>query len=329
MTMHLLVATDGTDMALGALRQARALSQKRAATVQVLAVLPTAPPPPPRIDGSPADPAQSTDSAVTALRALVEHQLAGLGASTESWPVAVEIGPPAETIARTAAEVNADLILIGGPGPGADAVLGAETTLEVVHRGRIPVIAVASRVTDLPRRVLVGVDLHAPELSATTAILLEISDPRAIHLAHVAWEVGPSGPGDTDQWQRRFVARLAAQLEQLAGKVRLSTRAHVDVHVPIGDWDLGLLGLGRRLGVDLIATGSHAYGELGRAFTRSVSTAVLHGATCSVLIVPTLQAHASPPRASSPTGTVRRYTSPTRGTRAGNTPSPRNPPRSS
>ena len=293
MTMHLLVATDGTDAALGALRLARALSQKRGATVELLGILETTPPPPVRLDGSPADPSPTTTAAVDALRALVTRQLAGLGESAGRWPVAVEIGPPAETIARAAGERHATLILVGQPGAREDAAIGAEAVLDAVHRTGLPVLAVAGRVTDLPRRLLVGVDLHAPELSSTTKLLLEISDPSSIHLAHVAWEVGP-GASDGTQWEAGFVSRVAAQLERLAGDVRLATPAPVDVHVPIGDWDIGLLTLADRLAVDLIATGSHAYGELGRAFTRSVSTAVLHGAACSVLIAPTTLARPTP-----------------------------------
>ena len=78
----------------------------------------------------------------------------------------------------------------------------------------------------------------------------------------------------------------------------------MEVHVPVLDWDEGLVSLAERLGVDLIATGSHAYGELGRAFTRSVSTAVLHGAACSVLIVPTTGARTARQRASRATSSA-------------------------
>ena len=294
MTMHLLVATDGTGAAMGALRLARAIAQKRAATVNVVAVIPALPPPPPAVDGSPGDPSETEATDLFAMHDAIARQLAGLGESARRWPLRVRIGPAAETIAQAAREVGASLILMGRPRERDASAVDAETALDVLHLARLPVIAVSTAVTDLPRRLLVGVDLHAPALDSLTAVLLEIAEPRAIHLAHVAWEAGPSAPPETRPWKAGYVSRVAAQLEKLAGQVRLPTPAQVEVHVPVGDWDEGLVGLASRLGVDLVATGSHAYGELGRAFTRSVSTAVLHGVECSVLIVPTARAYTTP-----------------------------------
>ena len=294
MPMHLLVVTDGTDAALGALRLARALSQKRAATVDVLGVLAPLPPPPAAVDGSPGDPSAFAASAVLAMHDRISRQLGGLGGSVARGPIKVRIGAAAETIAQTAGEVGASLILVGRPRERSAPVVDAAATLDVVHLAHLPVMAVATAVTDLPRRFLVGLDLHAPALDSLMSVLREISEPAAIHLAHVAWEVGPSGPADTQPWKAGYVSRAAALLEKLAGELRPSISARIEVHVPLGDWDEGLVGLAGRLGVDLVATGSHAYGELGRAFTRSVSTAVLHGAACSVLIVPTPHARIDP-----------------------------------
>ena len=295
MTMHVLVATDGTGAALGALRLARALSAKRDATVDVLAVLPPLPSPPLRIDGSPGDRSEAEASAIFAMHEAIVRQLGVLGGSAGRWPVTVRVGPAAETIARTAREFGASLILVGRPRERVVAVVDAEVTLDVVHLSHLPVIAVPPAVTDLPRRFLVGVDLHAPALDSLTEVLLEISSPRVIHLAHIAWEVGPSGPHEAQAWKTGYVSRVTGQLEKLARGLRVSTPAQVEVHVPMGDWDEGLVGLANRLDVDLVVTGSHAYGELGRAFTRSVSTAALHGVACSVLIVPAAGARALAP----------------------------------
>jgi nucleotide-binding universal stress UspA family protein len=232
MAMHVLVASDGTDTALGALRLARALSQKRAAIVDVLAVLPPLPPPPVGVDGSPGDPSEAEASATFAMHAAVARQLGGLGGSAGRWPVRVRIGSPAETIAETAREAGTSLILMGRARERAMAVIDAETTLDVAHLAHLPVIAVSAAVTDLPRRFLVGVDLHAPELESVTAVLREISEPKAIHLAHVAWEVGPSGPRETQPWKAGYVSRVAAQLESVATELRLLTGRRVDVPTP-------------------------------------------------------------------------------------------------
>jgi nucleotide-binding universal stress UspA family protein len=295
MTMHLLVATDGTDAALAALRLARALSRQRAATVEVLSVVPSLPPPPARIDGTPREPSEIEQRTLDSMRATIERQLAGLGESTARWPIAVRMGGAAETIALTARDARASLILVGRHHrERAEPAIGVETVLDVVHLAHLPVIAVDRGLARLPRRVLIGVDIHAPELDSAPTLALQVADPSTIHLGHVAWEVGPTGRGGLEPWKEEFLSRVTTELETLAAQLRQSTHAQVEVHVPTGDWDLGLLALADRLDVDLIATGSHAYGALGRAFTRSVSTAVLRGAACSVLIAPTTTVSPSP-----------------------------------
>jgi nucleotide-binding universal stress UspA family protein len=291
MKTHLLVVTDGTDNSLGALRLARALLQKHGGTVDVLAVLPSLPDPAPSaIDGAPSAP-PNAEVALQGMHAIALWQLTALGKRVAAWPLRARLGHRAETIARTAAEVGASLIVVGRtPGDRTDAELDAEATLEVVHLARLPVLAVPKAVTDLPRRVLVGVDLHDGALDAAAALLLQVADPKTIHLAHVAWEVGPSARGEREEWKEAYLARVAAYVERLAAELRLSTQATVEVHVPVGEWDMELLDLSDTLEVDLIVTGSHGYGELGRAFTRSVSAAVVHRAECSVLVAPTTAA---------------------------------------
>ena len=164
MRMHVLVVTDGTDAALGALRLARALSEKRGATVGVLSVLPWLPPPPARVDGTPREAAEVERRAIESMRATIARQLSGLGESATTWPIAVRVGPAAETIALTAREARASLVLVGRHHrePAAPAI-GVETVLDVVHLAHLPVMAVGEKLAGLPRRVLVGVDLHAPE----------------------------------------------------------------------------------------------------------------------------------------------------------------------
>lgn len=61
----------------------------------------------------------------------------------------------------------------------------------------------------------------------------------------------------------------------------------VRTHVLGGNPATELLALADHLGVDLVTSGSQGYGFLSRALMRSVSTELVRGANCAVLIRPT------------------------------------------
>jgi nucleotide-binding universal stress UspA family protein len=54
----------------------------------------------------------------------------------------------------------------------------------------------------------------------------------------------------------------------------------------LGDPAAAVLAFAAAQGVDLIAAGSHGYGTIARTFLGSVSTRLVRGAECSVLVAP-------------------------------------------
>jgi nucleotide-binding universal stress UspA family protein len=84
---------------------------------------------------------------------------------------------------------------------------------------------------------------------------------------------------------------------------RLSWRAKVagghvaGEHLRMGEVDLEIVGLAKKLGADLIVMGCRGRGGIRRAIGGSVSDAVIRSAPCPVLVVPSNEMAEAPGRA--------------------------------
>jgi len=146
---HVLVATDGSEQSLKAARYLRDLFGEGApekisviAVVRPLAAVPFA-----SDFGEEEHAAQQADvdpgiySFHEAAQAAVERvaqELAGVDTQVETI---VRGGTPADQIVRTADELEADLIVIGGRGKGAmEAIVLGSVAYRVLHRAPCPVL---------------------------------------------------------------------------------------------------------------------------------------------------------------------------------------------
>jgi nucleotide-binding universal stress UspA family protein len=84
-----------------------------------------------------------------------------------------------------------------------------------------------------------------------------------------------------DSVQKDLTARLASIFEARKPGVDLEFFVHARIGQPVRE----ILDLAEEIGADLIVIGSHGRGAVGRLLLGSVSTAVLHGARCPVLVV--------------------------------------------
>jgi nucleotide-binding universal stress UspA family protein len=289
MLMHLLVATDGAPEAEGALRLALALHQEFGGNVDVLSVL--EPPPTPRFLGFaglnqeyPAPDPRAADR----LRGMAARQIALVGAGGLGWRILVEDGAPGPTIARLARDRGATLILLGLRPRGSEERVRTDSALDVIHVAHVPVILTVPATMGLPTAVLVALDFTTPSLEAARLVAAGPGRNAVIHLAHVALEAG--GRAGLREWEDTYKVGAAVRLEWIAAELR-STGASVRTHLLNGDPETEIQRLARSLGVEMIASGSHEYGYLGRAFARSVSTALLRDSACSVMITPAIEAH--------------------------------------
>lgn len=287
--MRILVATDGTAAALGALHLASALAERYHAVVEVVTVVPPFPVTPGPI-GELIGMSRSDleHAAVGATRERVGEQLARLGSPVAAWPLTVKVGQPAPTIVRVARRMGASLIVLGlGRHALADRVFGTETALQVMRVAHVPVLAVPAESRELPRTAVIAVDFtRFSEAAARTA--LRILAPGAqVHLAHVLWGPAPETrwvPGT--EWIEWYHASVTQQLEELARELEGAAKVRVRTHLLSGDPAGEVRRLADETQAELLAAGSHGTGFFGRVLMGSVSTRLVRGATCSVLIGP-------------------------------------------
>jgi nucleotide-binding universal stress UspA family protein len=218
-------------------------------------------------------------------REALRAHLRDAGGATSSWPVRVEMGSPPRAIAAHAAESGAARIVMGlGRHQALDRWLGSETALDVARLAHVPVLAVPEEARALPRSALAATDFSAFSLEAAASAAELLGEGGELHLAHVGWETADGAGGA--EWLRTYETGARDRLEQEARGLACSAHVRVRPHLLRGEAAAALLAFAERTGVELVATGSHGYGFFSRILMGSVSTRLLRGARCMVLVAP-------------------------------------------
>lgn len=281
----IVAATDGTDEAAVALKAAGALARHSGAEVIVLTVL----------EGLPllaADygmiipPMDADDGRRKALMHRVREQVSALGREAEGWKIEMREGDPASTIARTARELKARLIVCGlGHHDLLDRLFGGETALHALRLARTPILAVPPTFRDLPRRVVVAMDFSAPSINAARQALRVVDTARNIWLVHVAPTLEVQHEA-FNAWMKMFGEGIGPAFDRAKAEIGLSESVIVE-SVPLkGKPTKELLAFARSNQADLIITGSRGAGLIDRILVGSTATGILRGAECAVLAVP-------------------------------------------
>ncbi|HET8657330.1 MAG TPA: universal stress protein [Longimicrobiaceae bacterium] len=292
MSSGILVATDGRPGALGALRVARLLAQRRGSGVAVIAACePTGLYPPGSPYAVPVPPPYDAAAALEALRSRVHAQLAELGSGAADWPISVEKGSAAATIARAAVRQGAGLIVLGLRQPNAvERWLARETLLRLVHLADAPVLAVPERAAGLPRRAVLAVDFSEFSQRAARRVIDTLAPGARLYVAHATWtpvrEDGSADHAGWTEWERSYRAGVERRLEEFTAKLGLPDDVSAEVQVLAGDPGTAILRLADQVDADLIAAGSHGAGYFGRIVLGSVSGKLVHGSRCALLIAP-------------------------------------------
>ena len=285
----ILLATNGGPGALGAAHLALDAAAVHRARVEVVAVHD----PSPLLMGFD-DPFLSAYAAyemeaVEALRARVLAQLTEVGGVAPTWRVSVKRGPVAPMIARAAGECGATLIVLGLHHYAIhEHWIGRETPLRVMHLAHVPVLAVPPEVTALPQRVLIATDFGAVSLGAARDARALAAPGAALHLANVIPAEGePGGPLD-HAVKGSYQAMVKTRLAEIAVELAHGDSGRARVHVLSGDAGSAVLDLAEEVGADLIAVGSQSYSLFERLLLGSVPSRVVRGASCAVLVAPSL-----------------------------------------
>lgn len=291
--LRLLVATDGSDCASTAVELVAAIPWSPGSTVEVIGVAE------PRavLTGlpwlvAPAIDIDRTQAAVrdgarrTVMAARDRLRAAGLAAEAR-----VEDGRASDLIASVAADVAADLIVVGSRGHGAlETLLLGSTSAEVIDQARTPVLVARGRSLD---RVILAWD--GSDAARDAADLLKawpLGRDARMTVVSVAesrrWLELSAGLPPTDLTAIReavagSVTASRAAAEAMAAELReagLTARAEGREGDPAAE----IVAVAREQEADLVVVGTHGRTGLSRLVMGSVARNVLHHAHCSVLV---------------------------------------------
>jgi len=288
MSRTILVATDGTPAALGALRFAGEMADNKGSRVHVLGVVP----PVPVFDAGfmvALPEVELFEARRDALKKEISAQLKEVGGSSVHWPISVQAGVPGQRIVTHAEKLGADLILLGlGPHGPMDRVFGTETALQVLRVSHLPVLAVPESFETLPHSAVMGVDFSLFSLRAAQTAIGLLAQPWDVHIIHVL-----SGmeflPTLSEEWRGGYEGELLERLGSFAADLDLpdGCQAHLDVLEGEPAHELLTFSVGR--GGDLLVAGSHGHSFVGRLLMGSVSTRLIRSSQIPVLVVPPVE----------------------------------------
>ncbi|MBT8398219.1 MAG: universal stress protein [Gemmatimonadetes bacterium] len=288
MSRTILVASDGTPAASGALAFAQALAREREFGIRVLGVVE----PVPVFDAGfmvALPEMELYESRREALREEIQGQVDSLGSDAAAWPVSVRAGVPGTQIVKFAEEIGAATIVLGlGRHGPMDRVFGTETALQVLRVSHIPVLAVPESFTNLPSSAVMGVDFSLFSQRAARAAIGLLASPWDVHLVHVL-----SGmeflPTLSEEWRGDYEDELLDRLSDFAGGLNPPPGCETHFHVLEGEPSHEILGFAAEREVDLLVAGSHGHSFVGRILVGSVSTRILRSSTVPVLVVPPVE----------------------------------------
>lgn len=217
------------------------------------------------------------------------------GATIET---SVKVGAPATEIARCAASMRAELIVMGRGSGGAlrDAVLGS-TAECVMRRGQRPVLAVRLRPRAAYARPAVALALDHDAREAVALLFRLIPPPRPRVAVIHAYDIPYYGLRDRSE---DALAHLRDEYRDdathgtakaFARALARATGAERDVpawtpHVRFGSPRTVVEKVVRQADIDLLVLGTRGRSGVAHAFLGSVAGAILRDVACDALVVP-------------------------------------------
>jgi nucleotide-binding universal stress UspA family protein len=203
----------------------------------------------------------------------------------ENWKIEVRSGDPATTIAALAKESRSRIVVVGLGGHGAaPRVFGNETALGLMRVSKVPVLAVDSRLSALPKRIMVAMDFRGSSIEAAR-LALEIAAPDAIAtLVHVVpWDRKEYIPA---HWFKEHETYISSQLTRVTGWLDQSSGFRMHQKILYGKPGPSLLSYAEEFNADLIVAGTHGRGSVARILTGQTLSKLVRGARCSLLVFP-------------------------------------------
>ncbi|MBI1809910.1 MAG: universal stress protein [Gemmatimonadetes bacterium] len=281
-----LLATDGTDEAVGAVAVGAELARARSAVLRMLTVLePSAYP----FSGT--EPAAGSIASAAAeaaveslLRQTVSAQIGAFLGDKAAHEVHFTRGRVVPTIVAESRQAGAGLILLGlHPHDILERLAGEETALRVSRTAGLPVLCVTPSLRQLPRRIVAAVDFSPASVRAAREVLMLAPEGATMVLAHVR---PPTPDRNAANARANYSSGVGDALERLRASLPTTKDITIETVTLEGAPVPELLNHALQTGADLIALGAHRHSFVGRLVLGSVATELLRAATVSVFIVP-------------------------------------------
>jgi nucleotide-binding universal stress UspA family protein len=156
---------------------------------------------------------------------------------------------------------------------------------------------------DFPRRILLATDgSEGADLAASRAVDLAHRTDSELHLVHVGcapvFLMGePGAIAYNGMLYEQIEGECRELLRKLSWRVKVAGGEVAGAHLRMGEVDLEIVGLAKKLEADLIVMGCRGRGGIRRAVGGSASDAVIRRAPCPVLVVPSREMAETPEHA--------------------------------
>jgi nucleotide-binding universal stress UspA family protein len=285
-TIDLLIATDGTRDADGAVRVGRALALRDGAAAELVSVVE----PFPLHAGAEGTPLPDVHQLTTLMAesraAALLEQRDRTHPGIHDWPFEIDVGPRAEMIAANAERKGASLILMGLGEHGVTArLMQRETALQVMRAASVPVLALPRDAWGIPHSAVVAIDFTASSERAAAAALDLLGGEGTLYVAHVLPRT-MIPHAEPPAWEDETTAGTLKRLEAVVRRLDPPHGVHVEYVLLHGDPAHELLAFAEETNADLVAAGAHGRSALGRLLMGSVSTRLVRTAECWVLVAP-------------------------------------------
>lgn len=284
-TAPVLLATDGTANADGAVALALQLEHERHADVQVVTVID----PTPSIAGTRARRAGYDVERREQREAEVREQLARLrmpGTAVANEEILVEEGSAVAIIAREAAAREAALVVMGLRTHGIiDRVFRDETTLRVLRRVRAPLLGVTAGLRALPKHAVVAMDFGRSSVAAMRAAIPLLATGATLRLVHVE-PVLDQLPEATEGRRAIYEHGVTAAFDRLLAGMTLPPGLVVERVVRSGPIFAELEDELREHDTDLLVLGTTRHDMAERLSLGRLTSAFVRSAGLSVLVAP-------------------------------------------
>ena len=216
----------------------------------------------------------------------LKNRVASVAGPDASWETPVRVGATERVIADEARDRQAGLIVMdSGRHNWIARLLVGETTLRTIRWAECPVLAVGSTFDHLPHVAVAAIDFSPSSIAAARESLALLSDHATLYLVHV-WRRSlsdhPSERARDDEYERSLVPLFERAVRTLAAPAGVTVVTMTMLGEPAGE----LLAFAAAQGADLIVAGRRGRKFFERLFVGSVTTALVRGAECSVLVTP-------------------------------------------